>query len=329
MFEKRVKQLCEAHNFRMEKKFAYGEVNGYLITISEKMGLVSFYINCVFDNEDLEPKVKQIQQFMKQSTKLYPKPTYRFDRFGVEANFYDNYKFVKSAENFFTEVTGFLKSIGVDGVERCCLCGEPMQNRTPKRINRNGHVLNCDGSCADAAVRGLAENSEVEKVTSRHYCRGTVGAILGTLIGIIPWIIVYMWGYFVGWLGALIAVCARKGYELLGGRAGRVKALIVIVVTLLAVVLAQFISICFELRSEAINQEIALSLSELIGISFQLIKEDEEVQRYFIGNLFMGFLFALLGLWDVIRSIFQESKEINAKITILEQSDLEGQSFVG
>ena len=43
-----------------------------------------------------------------------------------------------------------------------------------------------------------------------------IGAFLGALLGCVLWIIIYRLGYIAGIAGAVIGICAMKGYEMLG-----------------------------------------------------------------------------------------------------------------
>ena len=47
---------------------------------------------------------------------------------------------------------------------------------------------------------------------------GTVGALLGSLLGVVCIIILRQLGYVAAISGVLMAVCPLKGYELLGGK---------------------------------------------------------------------------------------------------------------
>lgn len=279
---------------------------------------MKFYINCAFEKDDAETKMKLVQEFLEKKTKLYQKPIYCIDRYGFEVGFYNNFRFLKSAENFISEITNFLKSIEVSGSDKCCLCGAPLENRTVKKIYRNGHVVLCDSACADAAVRDIEENTEAVNSMNKNYGRGIIGALIFGILGTIPWIIVYLFGYFVGWLGAIIAICAKKGYEIFGGKEGRLKAVVVILITFLSVVFAQFTGVLVEVWSACSDEGLNLGLFEMISFTFSLLLEEEEVMRYFIADLLMGFLFAAFGLWGTIRDIIHERKEITAKITVLE-----------
>ena len=45
----------------------------------------------------------------------------------------------------------------------------------------------------------------------QNYLLGAVGAVLGAIIGTVPWALASMSGWFVAWLGFLIGFLAQKG----------------------------------------------------------------------------------------------------------------------
>jgi len=71
-----------------------------------------------------------------------------------------------------------------------------------------------------------------------------IGVALGSLFGlfaIIPWIIVAQMGWFVSFLGYLIAIAILKGFEIGAGRSSKIAQILVFVLVLLYIPLAQLI----------------------------------------------------------------------------------------
>lgn len=84
------------------------------------------------------------------------------------------------------------------------------------------------------------------------YVRGFAGALLGALIGVIPWFLASTFiNFFVGWLGFLVGVAACWGYrKLRGARRPGYAMTVVIVCSVLALVLAEFASWMFVLCTD-------------------------------------------------------------------------------
>ena len=79
---------------------------------------------------------------------------------------------------------------------------------------------------------------------------GIVGALVGAVVGSIPWMIAFNFNWFIGILGAFIGVCAMKGYEILRGPEGKVKIVVIVTISLIVVVLAQYVTTIFAVYRE-------------------------------------------------------------------------------
>ena len=58
---------------------------------------------------------------------------------------------------------------------------------------------------------------EEERTRKENIVAGVVGAFLGSLIGVVCTVVIGQLGYVAAISGLIMAVCALKGYELLGG----------------------------------------------------------------------------------------------------------------
>lgn len=123
-----------------------------------------------------------------------------------------------------------------------------------------------------------------------NFITGTVGAFLGSLIGVICIVLVGQLGYMASVSGLVMAVCAIKGYELLGGglskKGAAVSAVLVLVMTYFANQLDWAISVAEVYEAGVI--ESFRTIGYLLEIGYI------EGTAYW-GNLVMLYLFTLLG----------------------------------
>ena len=152
-------------------------------------------------------------------------------------------------------------------------------------------------------------DNELGTTKKGSYLLGAVGAVLGAFIGSIPWAIVYYFGWFVGWLGFIIGICAVKGYEILRGKTGKVKVLIIILATIFGVA-------CGQVIGDFIALGRMIATGEIPGATYMDIPS---IYRYLIvensigfitdslKNLVIGLLFAGLGIWRMIKSMWSKS----------------------
>ena len=122
---------------------------------------------------------------------------------------------------------------------------------------------------------------------------GTVGAFLGSLIGVACIVLISKLGYVSVASGVVMAVCSLKGYALLGGkltkRGAVISSLLMIVMTYIAN------KLCFALAvMEVVSETEKISFFRIYQSIGQLL-EDNELSRIFWGELVMLYLFTLAG----------------------------------
>lgn len=132
--------------------------------------------------------------------------------------------------------------------------------------------------------------SQVEVKKRENVVAGTVGAFLGSLIGVVCIVIVGQMGYVASICGLVMAVCSLKGYELLGGGLGKKGAAIASILMLIMTYLAHQMD-------WAISAASALEMG--IWECFRAIPYLREVgviegPRYW-GGLAMLYIFTLVG----------------------------------
>ena len=80
---------------------------------------------------------------------------------------------------------------------------------------------------------------EVPKQPNR--LMGIVGAVLGTLIGVVLWAVVGALGYISGWMGYLMIVFAQIGYRMFSGANDKFGSVVSVICCAIAVVPATFL----------------------------------------------------------------------------------------
>ena len=129
------------------------------------------------------------------------------------------------------------------------------------------------------------------------------------MIGAIPWIIVYSFGWFVAILGYVIGFCAVQGYDLLGGKqVAKGKAIIVITFAVLGVIVSQIFGDLLMLVQAYASGDIDAPLWSILIIVPLLFTDLEFVRDSFI-NLGLGLAFAGLGVFTILRSMFDSADD--------------------
>ncbi len=172
----------------------------------------------------------------------------------------------------------------------------------------------------------MNENPDSMALEKQGSILAPLGALAGALLGAVAWAALSIIGFMASIVGLLIAWLASKGYDLLGGKPGKVKIITLILCVILAVAAGTAGSVAYELHSAykegsqelveeytgyGMTEEQARQFINSEGEFFRTVTplilqgEDEEmadIRTDVIKNFVMGLFFAALGSWAVIAS---------------------------
>lgn len=149
---------------------------------------------------------------------------------------------------------------------------------------------------------------------------GIVGALLGSTIGAVAWTLVGMLGYIASIIGFLIAFLADKGYDLLKGRQGTIKMIVLIICVVLAVGAGTLGTYVWTIHNEY-NTQLA-ELSDLERNTYEIPTEaefmeellsDSEVQGETLKDAGLGLVFGIMGSFGMIKAA-KSKKETTAPV---------------
>ena len=190
-----------------------------------------------------------------------------------------------------------------DAQKFCGSCGKPLPPPEPvesfEYYDEQWQIENRQREKEAARVYIEQHNS-----LSGNYLLGFIGALLGGLIGALPWGLVASQGWFVGWLGFLIAFLASKGYDLMKVKRNMNKLWCVIIAVIIGVLFGQIVS---DAISIAMDDEVR---GEFVSIFIYYKEHFFQYLKVNAANLGMGYLFAALGGFSVIRDIKNENKRL-------------------
>jgi len=172
-------------------------------------------------------------------------------------------------------------------------------------------------------------NLEWEQEKSRdNVLTGTVGAFLGALLGVVCIILVDQLGYVSTVGGVVMAVCAIKGYALLGGCFSKRGAVISSLMLLVMPYIAN--KICFALEATKLGSVEGAGFFDVYQ-NLYLVLADGETKRAYLGSLVMLYLFTLLGGIPAVISALREPAghpaESEMTWTQERQSELQGEFY--
>ena len=156
----------------------------------------------------------------------------------------------------------------------------------------------------ELVYRKQQENNKKENVVT-----GTLGAVLGSLIGAAVMVVFGQLGYIVTLSGIIMGICAVKGYELLGNKLTKRGIIISVIVIILMTYIANRLDWAISVARE-FDVDVLYSFSDL-----DYILEYLEIKGSFYTDLGMRLLFTLVGA-------------IPLAIGTLKQKQIENESYV-
>lgn len=123
---------------------------------------------------------------------------------------------------------------------------------------------------------------------SENLIGGAVGAFLGSLIGVVLWVIIGKLGYIAGIAGAVMAISALFGYEKLGRKLGKKGTVICIIILIVMVYFSTKLSWAIDAYDAFKEEEQRIGIFEAYKILPQLIKENN-IQLVFYKDLMIGY----------------------------------------
>ncbi len=306
-----IKKYAKQNGLTVKNGVAYGIYRGYMLTLQEGSGWKSADFAISTTDELNGVLQSQLGQLLTDETRK----EYRIMELGLSktrlaVKFFDNPGTMGKMEAFIDVICNKLSACEVPGQNYCGHCGQPIDSAlSAQEVMVGGAVCQMHDGCASSVERDMAAAWE-EAQSQGNMVTGIIGAILGGIVGMIPWAVASYFGWYVGWLGFLIGFAAKKGYELLKGKECKAKAVVIILVSILAVLLAEGVSWVV-----AIMTEYDFTLMESGMAFFYGLSINAELQSTVVGNVILGLLFAGLGVFDVVRGIFSANSKKNTSVT--------------
>lgn len=130
---------------------------------------------------------------------------------------------------------------------------------------------------------------------------GAIGALLGSLIGVVAILLISQLGYVAAISGIIMGICALKGYELLAKKISVKGIIISSLIALLMVFFAHMVDYAI-----AFSKYMEISFFEGFEILKMALSDVPEFLKEFYAGLGMLYMFTLLGL---VPTIVQKIKE--------------------
>lgn len=187
-------------------------------------------------------------------------------------------------------------------VSGCMQCGTQTASIDCYDINGGHHYL-C-GECAGKVEEALADRKQDILSQKSKLIPGIVGALFGALIGAVVYFLIYQLGYIAAVAGLITAVCAFKGYEMLGGVVDKKGVVACVIIIIFAVFFANKLAWSYEIYK--VFKEVGATFFDCFRFSREVIAETDLVGEYYT-DLVISYVLTALGSFGSIKNAFKTS----------------------
>ena len=298
-------KLAKITGFSTHGAIAYGSMNGisFNAIIADMTGICT--ITCFIKREE-GINLASINAFLEANHRKYKNARAAFNGMAVAVTIPNFIKLnAQLISEFLHEFSQFLRDNNYYS-SGCNHCGK---TDDLGYTLQGGQIIEICADCHDKISHELADIKH-ERETAGSYMTGAIGAILGGILGIIPWILLDQIGFIASISGLIMGFLAQKGYLILRGKRGRgmliIIAAVLIVFTYVAVLINQTIYDYTYLIEEGYADVSAIRLF-FLEITFPFDYMNYDVGSIW-GQLGLGWLFAALGSFSILRDVYRTGK---------------------
>ena len=314
---KRTNKLSELTGFSNSRGISYGSLNGIFFnaSISDMTGLC--IVSC-FVKRDTGINLAGINSFLESKRKKYKNAKAAYNGSVVTITIPNFLKLnAPLVAEFLHDVSTYLQENSYYS-SGCNICG----NTGDLGFTFNdGRITEICSNCHNSLLTEM-DGLKQERETSGSLLRGTIGAVLGGILGIIPWVLFGLVGFIASISGLIMGFFAQKGYVLFGGKRNRIMllviAVVIIVFTYAAVIINQTIADYRYLTEEGYME---ISVFRLFKFELGLPFDTNYEVGYLWGQLALGWFFAGLGNFSLLRDVYKTGAGRDLEASRIEKSD--------
>lgn len=296
---------------KLDGEVAYGVYQGYVMALTEDPKNVLAVFTTQFLDEESQRKLIETSNKQKVS-QYYVKRVERRDT-TIRVTFKKYPDVTQKMEAFFGWFVPLLDELGAVKGDLCVQCGKPVQEKHPWLLVEGDTAYHMHEECTQKVER-KAKNILVKYYMNEEgtVLRGAIGAALGALLSIIPWVIASNYG-FAPVMGMLTTWMAGWGFSIARGRADMSKVWTMLAASCVGVVLA-----C--LACDGYGIYTMIKAGQLAGATYWQIPKllvmlmgDGEYLISLLKNILFGEAMALLALVPTYRGMRQTMAKLDVK----------------
>ncbi len=295
-----LEKIVELCDLRRYQNIAYGSKNGIFVNIQYNRMYANAFVHFFMDREQ-GIDISEMNIFLRVNHKKYRAKPAHINGKAVTIMLNSEIKRIKPEDValFLDEFTAYLAEKGYHSA--CAVCHRETDDGY---TYQGGFVLQMCTPCHEGLAAATSQIKR-EREETGSYLSGLGGAVLGGIVGIIPWVLIGMLGFIAGISGLAMAFFAYRGYLMLRGKRGPgmtwILILVLIVFTYVGVMVSQGVQY-------AVESGYSFDLFEL----FKLMMMAPFLPEFFDtgilwGSIGLGWFFAALGSFGFLRTKSKEA----------------------
>lgn len=282
------------------KTYLAGNYKGYHITIDYKTSVYIVYIHATCDSESGKA---QFDSFLKEhegSTQYLSKAELKEHYVKLRIIDPKQKKIVTSVLND-TISPIITRLLGCKFVSGCIQCGDSKKELSCYEISGYHHYL-CE-DCIEKIEQDFKDKQVQLKEEKSNYALGTLGSFLGSLIGLVGWVVLFSNNLFAWIAGLVIIIFSYKGYETLGKRLDKKGFIISSCIIAVMIFLSNHVAWAWSILDAAKLE--GYSISEIL-LLWKILNHTQGTVHYAM-DLVIGYILSFVLGFKVIRSNYDSS----------------------
>ena len=311
---KKVKQYAQRKGMTVNEKagLVYGRINGFFLVIKQDPRVAAHHMIQLGVKSGTGEGTSALVDFLNQCTaknQCLKNASYSGNKIVVEFEGMGRgwpKKYAPCMEEFLEELTAFCRNSGM--VTCCESCGNEysislyQMEGIPQTL-----CSSCYGNMSEQIRIGVEKRLGGK---GSNIIAGIVGALLGSLIGVAVWVGIYQLGYLCAFAGAIMVVCALRGYQLLGGKLDTKGVIISCLICIGMVWMAEQTCLTIEI-CKAYDEEYGMAISFFEAFKsvpdFMGVSKIKSAVTY---DLIMGYFLMVLGAFGTVIQAFKQSRGV-------------------
>ena len=309
---KKVKQYAQNIGLTVDERagLAYGLINGYFVLIVQRPNTSAGHSVYLWAKPGATQPVPATLDYLNQCSSRFEylqstsyngaKITAEFQGLGFQWG----KKYVPCLDAFLKEITGYCQN---NGLMPCCESCGTEYGLNLYQVDGASHLFCSD--CYNKVSGQIQQNMARKKQQgSGNVITGIIGALLGSLLGVAAWVLIYQAGYISALGGLLMVICTMKGYELLGGRLNALGITLTCIISVAMLFAAEYLCLGIEIYKVYNEGTRVLSVSifdTLEDVPFFL--SEPEVAGAVFRDMAIGLILMVVGAFGTIKQTYKSN----------------------